>query len=132
VTTDKHNFFTTESANLEKIEQRLSVDHIKSKRDDKTMWGLILLAIVVGGLFHFLPTFTGIDEIDGLFGVLLGLYICSKPATHVVDMLIFGRDLQHWISMVQSDMWWVMLNLLVIFSGLSLIVAGTTRFFRGG
>jgi len=27
---------------------------IAKDRDDKTMWGLILLAIIVGGLFHFL------------------------------------------------------------------------------
>ena len=108
------------------------MDQIDNNRDDKTMWGLILLTIVVGGLFRFLPTLTGNDEIDGLFGVLLGLYICSKPATHVVDMLIFGRDIRHWISMIQSDIGWVLLNLLVIFCGLSMIVTGTLRFFGAG
>ena len=108
------------------------MDRNNKGRDDKTMWGLILLAIVVGGLFHFFYTLTGSDEIDGLFGVLLGLYICSRPATHVVDLMIFGRDIRHWISAVQADVGWTLLNLLVIFSGLSLIVAGTTRFFRGG
>ncbi len=108
------------------------MDHIAKDRDEKTMWGLILLAIVVGGLFHFLPTFTGNDEVDGLFSVLLGLYICSKPATHVVDLMILGRDIRHWISTIESNIGWVMLNLLVMFSGLSLIMTGTTRFFRGG
>ncbi len=108
------------------------MDQINNHRDDKTMWGLILLTIVVGGLFRFLPSLTGNDEIDGLFGVLLGLYVCSKPATHVVDLLIFGRDIRHWITMVQSDIGWGMLNLLVIFCGLSMIVTGTMRFFRGG
>jgi hypothetical protein len=108
------------------------MDSIKSKRDDKIMWGLILLAIIVWGLFRFLPTLSGSNEIDGLFGVMLGLYICSKPATHIVDLMIFGRNLRHWISMVQSDIGWVLLNILVIFCGLSLIVIGTTRFFRGG
>ncbi|HUH98965.1 MAG TPA: hypothetical protein VLZ89_16510 [Anaerolineales bacterium] len=108
------------------------MEHIKRGRDDRTLWGLMLLAILVGGLFHFLHTLSGNDEADGLFAVLLGLYICSKPATHVVDMLIFGRDIRHWISMVQSDLGWTALNLLVILSGLSLIVVGTTRFFRGG
>ncbi len=108
------------------------MDTIAKGRDDKTMWELILLAIIVGGLFHFLHTLTGNDEVDGLFSVLLGLYICSKPATHVVDMMIWGRDIRHWISSIQSNIWWVMLNLLVMFSGLSLIVAGTTRYFRGG
>jgi len=108
------------------------MDRIKSRRDDKTMWGLILVAVIVWILFRFLPTLSGSDEIDGLFAVLLGLYICSKPATHVVDLMIFGRDIHHWISAVQADIGWTLLNLLVIFSGLSLIVAGTTRFFRGG
>jgi hypothetical protein len=108
------------------------VDEIHSHRDDKTMWGLILLAILVGGLFHFLHTFTGNDEIDGFFGVMLGLYICSKPAMHIVDLMIYGRTIRHWISAVQSDMGWTLLNLLVMLGGLSLIDAGTTRFFRGG
>ena len=108
------------------------MDTIAKGRDDKTMWGLILLAIIVGGLFHFLRTLTGNDEVDGLFSVLLGLYICSKPATHVVDLMILGRNIRHWISIVQSDIGWTLLNLLVMFSGLSLIITGTTRFFRGG
>ena len=108
------------------------MDSVKSKRDDKTMWGLILLAILIWILFRFLPTLSGNDEIDGLFAVMLGLYICSKPATHVVDMLIFGRDIHHWISVIQSDIGWVMLNLLVTFCGLSTIVTGTLRYFRGG
>ena len=108
------------------------MDYIAKDRDEKTMWGLILLAIIVGGLFHFVHTFTGNDEVDGLFSVLLGLYICSKPATHVVDLMILGRDIRHWISKIQSNIWWVMLNLLVMFSGLSHIMTGTTRFFRGG
>ena len=108
------------------------MDHTKNHRDDKLMWGLILLAILISGLFHFLRTLTGSDEMDGFFGVMLGLYICSKPATHVVDMLIFGRDFRQWISLAQSDIGWVLLNLLVMLSGLSLIMAGTTRFFRGG
>ena len=105
---------------------------IAKHRDDKTMWGLILLAIIVGGLFHFLHTFTGNDEVDGLFSVLLGLYICSKPATHVVDLMILGRDIRYWISTIESNIWWVLLNLLVMLSGLSLIITGTTRYFRGG
>ena len=108
------------------------MDYLAKNRDDKTMWGLILLAVVVGSLFHFLHTFTGNDEIDGFFGVLLGLYICSKPAMHIVDLMIYGRTIRHWISMVQADIGWTLLNLLVMFSGLSLIMTGTTRFFRGG
>ena len=108
------------------------MEHINKKRDDKTMWGMILLSLVAGGLFRFLPSLSGNDELDGLLGVLLGLYICSKPATHIVDLMIWGRDLRHWISAVQSDIRWTMLNLLVIFCGLGLIDAGTTRFFRGG
>jgi len=48
---------------------------------------------------------------------MLGLYICSKPATHIVDLMILGRDIRHWISLVQSDIGWVLLNLLVMFSG---------------
>lgn len=108
------------------------MDHIKSRRDDKTMWSLILLAAVVWSLFHFLPTLTGNDEVDGLFCVMLGLYICSKPATHIVDLMILGRDIRHWISIVQSDIGWTLLNLLVMFSGLSVIFTGTTRLFRGG
>ncbi len=92
---------------------------IAKDHDEKTMWGLILLAIFVDALFHFLRTLTGNNEIDGLVSVLLGLYICSKPATHVVDMMIFGRDIHHWISTIESNIWWVLLNLLVMLSGLS-------------
>ncbi|HEY9152889.1 MAG TPA: hypothetical protein VIN60_08395, partial [Anaerolineales bacterium] len=90
------------------------MDQINSSRDDKTMWALVLLAIVVWGLFRFLPTLTGNDEIDGLISVMLGLYICSKPATHIVDLMILGRDIRHWISTIQSNIGWTLLNLLVL------------------
>ena len=51
---------------------------IAKDRDEKTMWGLILLAFIVGGLFHFVHTFTGNDEVDGLFQCVARLVYLLK------------------------------------------------------
>jgi hypothetical protein len=55
----------------------------------KIMSGLVLLAILYGGLLFSLQTLTGAYKLDGAIGVLLGLYISSHPAKHMVNMVFF-------------------------------------------
>ncbi len=93
----------------------------------RALWGSVLLAIVYGSLLHELPTLTGIIMLDGILGVILGLYICSHPAANAVDLLFFDRGVFRQVSSQWSGIGWLALNLLVILAGWLVITSGTTR-----
>jgi hypothetical protein len=44
----------------------------------KMLWALILLGIAYSGILHYQRTLTGMDEVDGIIGVLLGLYLLTS------------------------------------------------------
>ena len=99
-------------------------------RNIKTLWALILFGIAYSGLLHYQRTLTGMNEVDGIIGVLLGLYICSHPAANVVDMLFFRRGARHLFSSRRSAVLWLVLNIVVLLIGWVVIFIGTTRFFN--
>lgn len=88
---------------------------------------MVLLALIYGGLIHFLFTKPGDDRVVGSIGVLLGLYICSHPAANAVDLLFFQRSAMRQLSKEWSGIAWLALNLLVLLVGWVVIVIGTTR-----
>ena len=97
-------------------------------RNIKTLWGLILLAIAYSSLLYYRHALTGTNTLDGIVGVLLGLYICSRPAANVLDMLFFERGARRQVSSRRSGVAWLALNMLVLLIGWIVIIIGTTRF----
>jgi hypothetical protein len=95
-------------------------------RNFRLLVGMILLAIAYSGMLAYRHTLTGTYKLDGIIGVLLGLYISSHPAANMVDMLFFGR-LYPSSSRGSVVLWWA-LNILVLLLGWLVIVIGTTRF----
>ena len=67
------------------------------------------------------------DLLDGIIGVLLGLYICSKPAANAVDLIFFRRGELRQLTSGWSGLGWLSLNLLVLFVGWVVIFTGTTH-----
>jgi len=88
---------------------------------------LILLGIAYSILLYFQRTLTGMSNVDGILGVLLGLFLCSHPAANVVDMLFFRRFTQLQFLSRRSAVLWLALNILVLLIGWMVIFAGTTR-----
>ena len=104
------------------------MDQHRRGRNIKTLWALVLLGIAYSSLLYYQRTLTGAKNVDGILGVLLGLYICSHPAANVVDLLFFGRGGQRPLSSKRAVVLWLALNMLVILVGWIVIFAGTTRF----
>ena len=98
------------------------------RRGTRTLLVLAAVALIYGGLFHVLHISTGSRLIDGSIGVLLGLYICSRPAGNAVDLLFYERGAFHRITSGWAGITWLVLNLVVLFLGWTVIVAGATRF----
>src|SRR4030042_197159 len=102
------------------------MDQHRRGRNIKTLWALVLLGIAYSSLLYYQRTLTGTNNVDGIIGVLLGLYICSHPAANVVDMLFFGRGVRGQFSSRRSAVLWLALNMLVLLIGWIVIFVGTT------
>jgi hypothetical protein len=96
-------------------------------RKSKKLWVLILLGAAYSSFLHFQHTLIGASHVEGIIGVLFGLYICSHPAAHGVDMLFFWRAGQRPFSSTRSAVMWVALNMLAFLIGWTVIFLGTTR-----
>jgi len=89
--------------------------------------GLILMAMAYGGLLLWLRTFTGSPLMDGVIGIVLGLYICSHPAANAVDLLFFQRYSIQQLTSGWSGLGWLALNLLTLLMGWLMIATGAAR-----
>jgi hypothetical protein len=105
------------------------MDQHRRRRNIKMLWVLLLLGIAYDSLLYYQGTVTGTNNVDGIIGVLLGLYICSHPAANVVDMLFFGRGALRQSSSRRSAVVWLALkNMIVLLIGWIAIFVGTTQF----
>ena len=98
------------------------------QRVGRKIFTLSVLA-VVGVAYSFLysrGTLTGRNHLDGIIGVVLGLYICSHPAAHLIDMLFYRRGIRYRFSSTRSVVLWLALNVLVLLISGVVIFVGTT------
>ena len=89
---------------------------------------LILLGMVYAAWALRLHSLTGNRLLDGGIGLVLGLYICSRPAANAVDLLFFDRHALGQLASEWEGVGWLALNLLVLFLGWVVITVGATRF----
>jgi hypothetical protein len=104
------------------------MDQQQRNRHIITLSILVVLGIVYSGLFYSQCSVTGMNHLDGIIGVVFGLYICSHPAANLVDMLFYRRGIRHQFSSKRSIVLWLALNMLVLLVGGIVIFVGTTRF----
>jgi hypothetical protein len=100
-------------------------------RNYKTLGVVVVLALFYGGWMHTQRTITGNNTLDGVIGVLLGLFICSRPAANLLDLLFVARSSQS-SSSEWSSLGWLVLNGLVLFVGWIVITIGATRLIDRG
>jgi hypothetical protein len=96
-------------------------------RNVMTLWVLVVIGIAYSSILYFQPTLTGMHLLDGIIGVVLGLYISSHPAAHLVDMLFYRWAIRYQFSSKRSVVLWISLNVLVLFISAIVIFVGTTR-----
>jgi len=108
------------------------MDRNRRGRNPRTLWALVLFGIAYSTSVYYLHTLTGAEVVDGILGVVFGLYICSHPAANLVDMLFFARRSGRQFPSSRSAVLWVALNMLVLLIGWMVIFTGTTRFVGRG
>ena len=104
------------------------MDQQRRERKIITLSILIVLGIAYSSLLYSQCTLTSMNNLAGIIGVVLGLYICSHPAANLVDMLFYRRDILHQFSSKRFVFLWLVLNMLVLLIGGVVIFIGTTRF----
>ena len=92
-------------------------------RNYKMLAVVIVLALVYIVWMYARHTITDMPRLDGIIGVLLGLFICSRPAANYLDLL-FTRNRS---SSERSLLGWLILNGVVLFAGWLVITIGATR-----
>ena len=97
------------------------------RSNTRTLLALVVVGIVYCGLLYYRRTVTGTDLVDGIVGVVLGLYICSHPAANLVDMLFFRQSSPRPFSSRRSTALWLALNIIVLLIASFVIFSGTTR-----
>jgi hypothetical protein len=100
------------------------------KRNPGLLWALIVLAAIYDGLLYLRHALTGALKLDASLGVLLGLFICSRGAANLLDIILFGRIMQSQAASKRGQAWWVALNVLVLVMGWSVVVIGVIQFAR--
>jgi hypothetical protein len=70
--------------------------------------------------------------LQGSLGLVLGLYICSRPAANGIDLFFAQRGTWRRIFTVRSGIEWIVLNALVMIVGWLVLVTGVTRFSASG
>ena len=96
------------------------------------LWALILAAVAYAAIFHYALNLTGSVRMDGVIGIMLGLYICSHPAANFLDLFLFsGRSAPKFES-IWSALLWFAFNALVMAAGWFDIFIGATKLAASG
>jgi len=92
-----------------------------------TLLMLIVVGIAYSSFLRLQATLTGLHHLDGIIGVVLGLYISSHPAANLIELLFYRRGIRHQFSSKRSLVLWLFLNFLVLIISGIVIFVGTTR-----
>jgi len=84
----------------------------------------LLFALAYGALLYGLGTITTNAILDGVVGVLLGLYLCSYPARATIDALFADRFALQQIWSTWSGKCWLALQGLVLLGGWAVVFVG--------
>ena len=102
------------------------------KRTAGMLWILLLVAGAYTGSLAYQHRITGIVRLDGSIGVLLGLFVCSRASSNLIDLILFGKSRRAVGVSRSADARWIALNLLVMAIGCAVIVGGATLFASAG
>jgi hypothetical protein len=97
-----------------------------------TLSVLAVVGVAYSSYLYSRGTLTGLNHLDGIVGVVLGLYICSHPAAHLIDMLFYRRGIRYPFSSRRSIVLWLALNVLVLLISGVVIFVGTTGLIGKG
>ena len=89
---------------------------------------MALLALAYAVTIYLWRPLSGAHRVEGVFGILIGLFICSKPAANLLDLLFdLLSNRFHQDSLLRLTLWLVV-NFFILLVGWFIITLGATRF----
>jgi hypothetical protein len=107
--------------------KKLSINETQYRRKTGFLLALIVVAAAYSFWFHQRQVLTGNPTMDGTFSVLLGLYICSRPAGNAIDLFFFERSPFHRMVTEWLNIRWLVLNIVTLLMGWIVIYLGTAH-----
>ncbi len=90
---------------------------------------VVVPAIIYAAWLSTRQTITGSNFWDAALGVLLGIYICSRPVGNLMDML-YTQNIRWQDLKKRAGVVWLVMNFITTFVGWATIVLGATRMVR--
>jgi hypothetical protein len=103
----------------------MQLDRIQ--RNSVLLWSLLVPAAAYLAWQYYWPYSSGNAGMDGMVGVVLGLFICSRPAANGIDLLFIERGAFKRVVKQRAGIAWVLLNGLVMLAGWFVISVGAAR-----
>jgi hypothetical protein len=101
------------------------MDRYDYRKRSVVLLTLIAIAAIYSAWFGAHRVLTGNPTFDGALTVVLGLYICSRPAGNAIDLFFLERGSFHFSQW--NGIRWLALNLLTLLMGWIVIYLGTTH-----
>jgi hypothetical protein len=102
------------------------------QRNSVLLWSLFVPATAYLFWQYYWPYSSGNSIMDGMVGIVLGLFICSRPAANGIDLLFVERGAFKRIAKQRYGFAWFLLNGLVMVLGWFVISVGAARFTTNG
>ena len=103
------------------------MDQYWRARSSFTLWTFMLVALAYSVLPFTIGSLTGENRFDGIVGIAIGLYVCSHPASNVLDLLFMEGGVVRPAS-GSGGLTWYLLNLLVLIAGWLAVYIGVLQF----
>jgi hypothetical protein len=97
-------------------------------RSPAVLWTFMLFAIGYAWLMYTYSPLTGEIRLDGAIAVVLGLYLCSHPASNVLDLLFEEGGARRSPDADRRTIPWYFLNLMLLIVGWFVVWTGLTCF----
>jgi len=104
----------------------------RRRRNAGLLWTLIVIAAIYTLWVRYGYGRSTMPDLEAAGGVLLGLFICSRGAANMLDMILFGRILQPATSSKRGEASWVAFNVLILVIGWFVIFIGATHLVQAG
>jgi hypothetical protein len=103
----------------------------RARRNSLLLWTLAFVSAAYLAWQYTWPAYTGGDTLDGIVGIVLGLYICSRPAANGIDLLFTERGAFGQLVSSVGGLAWFLLNSIVMLMGWFVISVGASRLNHG-
>ena len=87
----------------------------------------LVAAVAYSAALHWMHDLTNHPIVDGAIGIALGLYVCSKPAANLLDIIFAQRGTRRPLASGWLSAGWLALNVLTMLVGWFMIASGAAH-----